>query len=102
MPGPKEQPVPLLRPPSPVRRHYLAEVAANGDLPLVDLPDIGDGAWLYKRRDGPSDTNNQQLMTILKANQIIQIATDDSPTKLPAKFDARMIAFATAIAATAK
>ena len=83
------------------RRHYLAEVAANGDLTLVDLRGIGDRAWLYKRLEGPSHTNNQQLMTILKANQIIQITTDDNPTKLPPKFDARMIALATAIAATA-
>ena len=56
---------------------------------------------LCKRLEGPAHRNNQQLMTILKANLIIQIATDDSPRKLPAKFDARMVTLGKAIAATA-
>ena len=83
------------------RRHFLAEVDANSDLPLVDLPGVGDRAWLYKRLEGPSHANNQQQMTILKANLIIQVATDDSPKKLPAKFETRMTALGKAIAATA-
>lgn len=82
------------------RRHFLAEVDANSDLPLVDLPGVGDRAWLYKRLEGPSHANNQQ-QTILKANLIIQVATDDSPRKLPAKFDTKMTALGRAIAATA-
>jgi hypothetical protein len=81
------------------RRHFLAEVAANSDLPLVEPPGVGDRAWLYKRLEGPSHGNNQQQMTILKANLIIQIATDDSPKTLPARFD--MAALGKAIAATA-
>lgn len=83
------------------RRHFLAEVAADSDLPLVDLPGVGDRAWLYKRLEGPSHANNQQQMTILKANPIIQVATDDSPRKLPAKFDTKMTALGRTIAATA-
>src|SRR4051794_6099806 len=46
------------------RRHFLAEVDANSDLPLVDLPGVGDRAWLYKRLEGPSHTNIQQQVTI--------------------------------------
>ena len=82
-------------------RHFLAEVDANSDLPLVDLPGVGDRAWLYKRLEGPSHANNQQQMTILKANLIIQVATDDSPKKLPATFETRMTALGRAITATA-
>jgi hypothetical protein len=67
----------------------------------VDLPGVGDRAWLYKRLEGPSHTNNQQQVTILKDNLIIQIATDDSPRKLPPKFETRMAALSKAIAATA-
>ena len=49
--------------------------------------------WSPFRHDGPVDA--------VKANLIIQVATDDSPKKLPAKFETRMTALGKAIAATA-
>jgi hypothetical protein len=82
------------------RSHFMSELAANSDLPLVDLPGIGDQAWLYKRLGGPSQANTQQNLAFRKANVIIQIATDDSGTKLPGGFDTRMAALGKAVAAT--
>jgi hypothetical protein len=82
------------------RTHYLAGVAANGDLDLLDVPGVGDQAWLYKRLGGPSHVNTQQQLEVLKANVIFQVFTDESVKKLPSKFDARMAALGRAIAAT--
>jgi hypothetical protein len=82
------------------RTHYLAGVAANSDLDLVDVPGVGDQAWLYKKLRGPSHANTQQRLEVLKANVIVQVFTDESTKKLPSRFDTRMAALGRAIAAT--
>lgn len=82
------------------RTHFLQGIAANSDIGLIDLPGIGDQAWQYKRFGGPSHTNTQQQLEFRKANLIVQVATDESYKKLPARFGARMVALLRAVAAT--